>query len=377
VFLTIIFVVIIFSIIIIVHEAGHLFAAKKCGVKVEVFSLGFGRRLFGVKKGGTDYRISLFPLGGYVKMAGEEPSEVTGKEDELASKPVGQRFWIIAAGSLTNYFFAFVLFSIVYMLGAPMLSTEIGEVLREYPAAQAGLKAGDQILAINGSGVKYWEDVVKEIQRSPVSGHTLDMEVMRGEKRVKIDVKPDIRETKNIFGQPITRYMIGIAPARKVLPVSYDPLRALYYGGKKLLTLTGMTYQGIWLLVSGALPLGASVTGPIGIARLMGEAVHLGVVPLLVITAHISMALGIFNLLPFPVLDGGHIIFLGLEKLRGKPLSVKAQEIITQIALVLLIVFMLFVSWQDLLKFTPLGKRGIEKQKSVSLASDSAKKQKA
>ncbi|MFH1305544.1 MAG: RIP metalloprotease RseP [Candidatus Omnitrophota bacterium] len=376
-FLTIIFVVIIFSIIIIVHEAGHLFAAKACGVKVEVFSLGFGRRLFGVKKGGTDYRISLFPLGGYVKMAGEEPSEVTGKEDELASKPVGHRFWIIAAGSLTNYFFAFVLFSIVFMLGAPMLSTEIGEVLREYPAARAGLKAGDQILAINGSGVKYWEDVVKEIRRSPVSGYTLNMEVMRGEKRVNIDVKPDIRETRNIFGQPITRYMIGIAPARKLLPVSYDPLRALYYGGKKLLTLTGMTYQGIWLLVSGALPLGASVTGPIGIARLMGEAVHLGVVPLLVITAHISMALGIFNLLPFPVLDGGHIIFLGLEKLRGKPLSVKAQETITQIALVLLIVFMLFVSWQDLLKFTPLGKRGIEKQKSVSLASDSAKKQKA
>ena len=151
--------------------------------------------------------------------------------------------------------------------------------------------------------------------------------------------------------------MLGIAPENKILPVSYDPVRAVYHGGKRLLVLTGMTYKSIWLLLTGGLPVKKSVTGPIGIIRLIGHAANLGIVPLLIITAHVSMALAIFNLLPFPVLDGGHVIFLGLEKLRGKPLSAKVQENITNVAFVILLAFILFVTWQDLLKFTPLGKK--------------------
>ncbi|MEA3488721.1 MAG: RIP metalloprotease RseP [Candidatus Omnitrophota bacterium] len=353
--LTIIVVFVVFSVLILIHEAGHLFAAKRFGVGVEVFSLGFGKRLCGIKRGGTDYRISLFPFGGYIRMAGEDPSELEGKEWELASKPEGQRFWIISAGAITNYFFAFILFSIIFMIGIPTLSNEVGQILSGYPAEKAGIRVGDNILSIDGDKTEYWDDIVKAIRKDPSSERGLEMEIMREGRVVALSVKPDISRVTNIFGQTISRPMIGIAPQNKVLSVSYDPLRAVYYGGKRLIVLTGMTYKGIWLLLTGGMPVKTSVSGPIGIAHLMGQAARLGIVPLLIITAHVSMALAIFNLLPFPVLDGGHIIFLALEKLRGRPLSVRVQEIITQVALVALIAFALFVSWQDLLKFTPLG----------------------
>ncbi len=354
--LTWIAVLVVFSILIFIHEAGHLSAAKKAGIAVEAFSIGMGRRLFGVKIGGTDYRISMIPFGGYCKMAGEDPSEARGEDYEFSSKPVGHRFWVVAAGSVTNYVFAFILFSVIFMIGVPTLSNEVGDVLKDYPAARAGIQVGDEILSINGIKVEYWEDIVGTIKKESASGGALNLEIIRGETLLEFDVKPDISRVKNIFGQTISRPMIGIAPASKILSVSYDPLRAVYFGGKRLLTLTAMTYKGIWLLLTGGMPVKTSVSGPIGIAHLIKQAAHLGIVPLLLITAHISMALAIFNLLPFPVLDGGHIIFLAIEKVRGRPVSVKVQEAITQVALILLLAFVLFVSWQDVLKFVRWGK---------------------
>lgn len=360
--LTAVIVLIVFSVLILIHEAGHLFAAKKAGIEVEVFSLGFGKRLFGIKKGGTDYRVSLLPFGGYVKMAGEDPSESSGAENEFCSKSPGKRFWVIAAGAITNYIFAFFLFSIIFMMGVPTLSNEVGQVLGGYPAEKSGIKVGDEILSIGGEKVEYWDDIVEAIRRDSSAETVLDFEIMRKGKLLHIGVKPDISSVTNIFGQTISRPMVGVAPASKILEVSYDPLRAIYFGGKRLVMLTGMTYKGIWLLLTGGMPIKTSVSGPIGIAHLMGQAAGLGIVPLLIITAHVSMALAIFNLLPFPVLDGGHIIFLALEKIRKKPLSIKTQEVITQVALVLLIAFALFVSWQDVLKFTPLGKKVISQE---------------
>ena len=355
VLITVIIVLIVFSVLIMIHELGHLFAAKKAGIKVEAFSLGMGKRIFGFKKGDTDYRLSLIPFGGYCKMAGEDPDEAEGHEYEFAEKPVGHRFWVIAAGSITNYVFAFILFWIIFMIGIPTLSNRVGQVLKDYPAEKAGMRVGDRITSINGNKIEYWEDIVGTIKKESAENSVLDIEVMRDGKDVGLAVTPDIQEVTNIFGQTISRPMIGVAPVSEVMAVSYDPVRSAYYGGKRLIALTGMTYKGIWLLLTGGMPIKTSVSGPIGIAHLIGQAANMGIVPLLIITAHVSMALAIFNLLPFPVLDGGHLIFLGIEKLRGRPLSLKVQEIITQVALVLLIAFAVFVSWQDLLKFTPLG----------------------
>lgn len=356
--LTWIVVFIVFGILILVHEAGHLFAAKKAGIAVEAFSIGMGKRLFGIKIGGTDYRISLFPFGGYCQMAGEDPREAEGKECEFGSKPVGYRFWVVVAGSLVNYLFAFVLFSIIFMIGVPTLSNEVGQILKGYPAEKAGMRTGDKILFVSGEKVEYWEDIVAAIKEKTSDGTVLDIRIMRDGRRMNIAVKPDIQHQTNIFGQTVSRPMIGIAPENKILSVSYDPVRAVYFGGRKLVSLTVMTYKGLWLLVTGSISLKTSAVGPIGIAFFMRNAAQMGIVHLLFITAYISMALAIFNLLPFPVLDGGHIIFLALEKLRGRPLNIKIQEVITNIAIVMIIAFALFVSWQDILKFTPLGKRG-------------------
>ena len=361
--LTVIAVIIVFSVLILVHEAGHLFAAKRVGVKVETFSLGFGKRLFGFKKGDTDYRLSMIPFGGYIKMAGEDPSEAVGEEGELSTKPIGHRFWVMTSGAIMNYIFAFLLFSIIFMIGVPTLSNEVGQILKGYPAEKAGILIGDEVISINGQKTEYWDDIVSAIKNEYMDSSALDFEIVRSGSIVNVEIKPDISTVTNIFGQTISRPMVGIAPQNKVLAVSYDPVRAVYFGGKRLLSLTAMTYKGIWLLFTGGMPVKSSVSGPIGIMHIMGQAAKLGIVPLLIITAHVSMALAIFNLLPFPVLDGGHVIFLGLEKLRGRPLSVKVQEFITQAALILLIAFALFVSWQDVLKFTPLGDKAQETEK--------------
>ncbi len=355
--LSILTVLIVFSVLIIVHEAGHFAAAKAAGVKVEVFSLGFGKRILGLKKGETDYRISLFPFGGYIKMAGEDPSEGHGLENELSAKSVGARFWVITAGAITNYIFAFFLFWAIFMIGVPTLSNEVGQVLKGYPAEEAGLEAGDVIVSIDGRRVEYWDDIVEAIRERSSGGKDLAFQVLRGEERLNVGIKPDISTVTNIFGQKISRPMIGIGPRDKIISVPYGPFEAFYHGGKRLLSLTAMTYRGIWALITGGMPLKSSVSGPIGIMHMMNQAARLGMVPLLIITANVSMALAIFNLLPFPVLDGGHVIFLALEKLKGRPVSVKTQETITQAALILLIAFALFVSWQDVLKFTPLGDR--------------------
>lgn len=280
-------------------------------------------------------------------MAGEDPGEAEGREDEFSSKPVGKRFWVIVAGSMTNYIFAFLLFGVIFMIGVPVLSNEVGDVLKGYPAEKAGIITGDTVLSINGAKTLYWDDVVGAIQRGSLKGELLKVEVKRGENMFYLDIKPEISTVKNIFGQTISRPLIGIAPREKMLSVKYGPVEAFYSGGKRLLELTAATYKGIWLLLTGGMPIKTSVSGPIGIAHIMGQAASLGLVPLLIITAHVSMALAIFNLLPFPVLDGGHVIFLAVEKVRRRPLGVRTQEMITQVALVLLIAFALFVSWQD------------------------------
>ena len=358
-------VIIVFSILILVHEAGHLIAAKRAGIRVDAFSLGMGKRLFGVKIGDTDYRLSLIPFGGFCKMAGEDPDEAQGTDDEFGSKPAGYRFWVIAAGSLTNYVFAFLLFWVIFMIGVPTMSNVVGEVMKGYPAEKAGLQAGDKIELINGRKIEYWDDILAAIKDDAGAGEGLDLSVERKGSDMNVTVIPDISTVTNVFGQKISRPVIGIRPRSEILSVRYDPFRAFYYGGRHLIELTGMTYKGIWLLITGGMPVKSSMSGPIGIAHIMGEAAKLGIVPLLIVTAHVNMALAIFNLLPFPVLDGGHIIFLAAEKIRKKPVSVKVQEVLTQVALVALVAFALFVSWNDVMKFTPLGKgsdKVIEKQ---------------
>jgi regulator of sigma E protease len=242
------------------------------------------------------------------------------------------------------------------MIGIPTLTNQVGQVLNGYPAASAGIESGDRILMINDRKVEYWEDILEAIKDESKENESLVFTIDRDDNIMKLDISPDISEVTNVFGQTISRPMVGIGPHSEVSEVSFGPGKALYYAGNKVFEMTGMTYKMLWLLITGGMPVKGTLTGPIGIAYFIKDAVSLGIVPLLLTMANISLALAIFNVLPFPVLDGGHIVFLLFEKIKKKPLSVKIQDWITQIAIILLISFALFVSWQDVIKFTPFGK---------------------
>jgi len=354
--LTFISVIIVFSVLIIVHEFGHLLAAKRLGVKVERFSLGLGKKLFGIKKGGTEYIISIFPFGGYVKLAGDNPAEYKGEKDEFFSKSIFTRFLIIVSGAFTNYAFAFFLFVMIFMVGMPNLTTEVGRLIPDYPASQVGLKKGDVVLEIDGNKVSYWGDLVSVVQKD-TGGTPLKLKVKRDKKELRFDITPKVISARNIFGQETKIGMIGVAPQERIVLVKHNIFEAVFLGAKRLLILTAITYKAIWLLITGGLPVRESVTGPIGIAFLIGEAARSGIIYLLIIMARINLALAVFNLLPFPVLDGGHILFLVIEKFRGKPVSARTQEMVSQVALYILLGFVLFVSWNDVSRFLPFMKR--------------------
>ncbi len=338
----------VFSILILIHETGHFLMAKRMGVKVEKFSFGFGPKLFSFKGKQTEYLICAIPLGGYVKMAGDEPAQGReGKEWEFLSKPPVKRFAIVLAGPITNYIFAFLLFSAMFVIGTPAITTEIGEVMKDYPAYTAGIKEHDTITAIAGKKIKYWDDLLVEVSKA-TSGKVIDVEVLRNNKPLTLKVTPKVIETKNIFGQEIKLGRIGLVPVGKTVTIKTNIAQALYLGGEKIIFLTGFTYKALWHMATGGIPVKESVTGPIGIAGIIGQAARMGLIYLIYITAQINLAIAVFNLLPFPVLDGGHILFLAIEKIRRKPLSPKVENVITQIAMSILITLAVLVSWNDI-----------------------------
>lgn len=341
--------IIVLSVLIIVHEFGHFVMAKRCGVKVERFSLGFGPKILGIKKGDTEYRLSLVPLGGYVKMAGETyQDELTGREWEFLSRPPWQRFKIVASGPFLNYVLGFILFSAVFMIGAPTLTNEVGSVLDGYPAKTAGIRPGDKIISINGEETKYWNELT-DIIHGRLEGK-VKLSVLRDGKTLELQMKPRIREFKDIFGKDVKVAMVGIAPSDELVYIKYNPAESIHKGFLKICELTAVTFKAIWSLATGRISFKESVTGPVGIFVLTAKAAELGLVYLLNIMAIISTSLAIFNVLPIPVLDGGHMIFILIEKIRRRPLSPKVQDVATQIGLGILIMLMLFVFYFDIMR---------------------------
>lgn len=348
--LSLIYFLAVLSVLILVHEFGHFIVAKRLGVKVERFSFGFGPKLFSVKRGDTDYTVSAIFLGGYVKMAGDEPGEKrTNKKWEFLSRSVRDRFMIIFAGPLLNYILAFVVFSLIFMFGSPTLTTQVGGFVKGYPAEASGLMIGDNVIAIDGKSVNFWEDMTELIHKHGEGKMTITFQ--RDGKVFDKDILPKTRAMKDIFGKETTISLIGITPSQKIEKVRYALPQAVYMGCKKLISLTAITYKALWSVITGRLSVKESMTGPIGIFVITGEAAKMGFIYLLHLVAILSASLAIFNLLPFPVLDGGHIIFLAIERLRGKPLSVKTQEFITNLGVSFLILLTVFIFYNDIMKF--------------------------
>jgi regulator of sigma E protease len=341
----------VLGVLITIHELGHFVCAKASGVNVEKFSIGFGPEVLKFKRKGTVYAISLIPLGGFVKMAGETFDERQGeqlKKDDFLAQNTLKRFLILFAGSFMNYVLAFALLIIVFIAGAPMVGTTIGDILQDSPAYDHGLIKGDKILSINGTEVQNWVDMTDLIQGS--AGQALTFELRRDQSELALTFEPKKVESKDIFGDVHTVYQIGVASGDEIFYTKYSFGEALLEAWRGLMSLTVLTYKSIFRLLTGRLSLKV-MSGPLGIIDMASKTAQKGIIPLFQLTAYIGVFLAVFNLLPIPALDGGHLFFLVLEVIFRKPVSYYVQERCTQVGFFLLMCLMAFVVYNDIDRF--------------------------
>lgn len=352
---TIISFIVVLGILIFVHELGHFLFAKLFRVQVLKFSLGFGPKVFGRVVGETEYRISAFPLGGYVKMLGENPDEQNvdpeHQQGSFAHKSVLQRFCIVLAGPLFNLLFSVFLFFVIFSIAGlpvPVDNTRVGKVGDNSPAMTAGIKPKDTILQINGQDTKKWTDVLNGVKDS--GGRPLTIALQRGPEHLEVQVTPAIDSAKNVFGEEVEkRYMIGIMKDDEIVYSHVNPLQALREAFLQTWMFIYLTVMGFVKILQQIVP-ASELGGPILIAQLAGEQMKAGWVNIFYFTGLLSVNLGILNLLPIPVLDGGHLVFLTLEGIRRKPMNERAQVIAQQIGIAFLGTLMVFVFYNDIVR---------------------------
>lgn len=437
--MTIISAIIVLGVLIFVHELGHFLMAKRAKVGVLKFSLGFGPKLIGIKRKETEYLISAIPLGGYVKMIGEDPKEEILRspqdvERSFSHKPIGARSLIILAGPGANFLLAALIFWAVFaFVGQPTSPTIIGKPEAGSPSDLVGLKTKDAIEAVDGTTVSTWDELTEKIRAS--QGRPLKLSVVRGKERFEVLIEPKPVKAKDVFGEeqeawdlgirpfvpakigqvlkghpadeaglkagdqivafegkPVEGWeelaslihrspgkkvrltvereggrfdvelvprptkqgeqeigLIGIAPPTELTYRRVDPVTALYFGLKRTVELTWLVLYSLWKLIQGAIPASA-IGGPLLVAQMAGEQAKLGILNLLFFTALLSINLGVLNLLPIPILDGGHLFFALIEAIRGRPLTLRTREIAQQIGLVLLVALMIFAFYNDIFR---------------------------
>lgn len=340
--------IVLLGVLIFAHEFGHFIMAKKSGVGVLKFSLGFGPKLFGKKIGETEYLLSAIPLGGYVKLLGESDVEGLSEEERQRSfsrQPVFKRIMIVAAGPAFNFLLAIIIFIIVYMVGIPVLTSEIGAVQENSAAYEAGLKEGDVIIAIDGRKISRWNLLAETISAS--EGKTLNISFDRGGVRQDITVKPKLQKSKNIFGEELDSYKLGVSPAPKTVIERMNPLAATWASFKQTWLISRLTLLSLVKIVEGVIS-PKTLGGPILIAQMAGTQAREGIIPFILFMALLSINLAILNLLPVPVLDGGHLLFYLIEIVKGSEVNLKWREMANQVGFVLLIILMIFVFMMDI-----------------------------
>lgn len=364
VFGTILPYLIMLTILIFVHEFGHFIVGRWCGVRVDVFAIGFGRELFGFNdRKGTRWKFCAIPLGGYVKFAGDANGAsapdgnklmaMTAQErsESLFFKPVWQRASIVAAGPIANFLLAIVLFAgIFYVRGVPVLEPVLGNIRAGSAAEAAGLLPGDRVLRIDGDEVESFEDLVAAVSISADRPMTFLVQRGGGERTLTVTPKLLIEQTN--FGVH-RRGAIGAESTRDATHFhvrSLGPGEALVFGVKKSWFVIDRTVRYFGGLIAGR-ETADQISGPIGIAAVTGEIAKDGFIPLLYLGAVISVSLGFFNLLPIPILDGGHLLFYLLEAIRSKPLSLRVQEFGFRVGLSLLGLLILFATYNDIRNF--------------------------
>lgn len=354
----------VLTIVVFIHELGHFQVARWCGVSVKTFSIGFGPELFGFNdKHGTRWRFAAIPLGGYVKFEGDENAASAPDGDRLASmtpaerarsfqgQGVAKRAAIVAAGPIANFILAIGIFAAVYgMEGKTVLLPVVGEVVKGSAAEAAGIRAGDRIEAIEGRSVESFADIIRKVSGS--AGRPLDVTIDRGGAQITLTLTPQMSAQQTELGVQ-RRGMLGIRasedPATRVLK-TYGPVAAIGEGVKQNWVIVEQTLGFFGRLFTGREYLD-QISGIGRIAQASGETAKLGFVALVMWLGYISTSIGLLNLLPIPVLDGGHLVFYTLEAIRGRPLSERAQEVGFRIGLGVILMLMIVANWNDVLHF--------------------------
>lgn len=347
--------ILVLSGLIFFHEFGHFTVARFFGIRVLKFSIGFGPKIWGIIRNGTDYCISAIPLGGFVKMLGEQPNEEIAPQDKpysFSHRPVYQRALVVAAGPFANFLLAQLIFFLIFIsYGNPLLMPEIGSVKPSSPAQKAGIKQGDIFLFVNGKETKTWEDVSRTIRAS--NGKPLTLTIKRGKKRLTVMIKPETSTLKNIFGEEIKVPIIGVTAKGTLEIEKVSPLKAFTLSIQRTWELTKLTGEGFVKIIQRVVPL-STLGGPIMIAQMAGQQAEQGMLNLFYFMALLSINLGLLNLLPVPVLDGGHLFFYALEVVIGRPLTPRQIQVAQQIGLLLLGSLMLLVFYNDIARLLGL-----------------------
>lgn len=331
--MTVIYAIIIFCLLIFVHEFGHFIAAKACGVKVNEFSIGMGPAFFKRQRGETLYSMRIFPIGGFCAMEGEDEDS----EDERAfnRKPAWQRAIVLAAGALMNLITAVILM-IIIAFWSGQATTVIDQVLDDSPAYEAGIETGDEIVAINGSEIKEWNDIIGVIGES--EEETAEITVMR-------DGREETLTSSMEYDEEAGRYKIGITPV-----IEHNVIASVSTGVKSTGSMTVMMYDIIKKLFTGEVST-KELSGPVGIVYAVSDTAKAGIIYVVYLAALLSLNLAIMNMLPFPALDGGRLLFLIIRKITGKRVTDEMEGKIHFIGIVLLMLLMVYVTWNDVFRF--------------------------
>jgi regulator of sigma E protease len=338
------------GILIVFHEFGHFLLAKLSGVGVLTFSVGFGPKLWVKKKGETEYALSAFPLGGYVKMVGENPDEEVAEVDiekSFAHKSLLKRTAIVVAGPGFNLLLAVFLFMVVFTFyGVPIMSTLISDVSSGSPAQKAGIVKDDRITAINGKPVSEWSELSETIKSS--GGKPLDLQIRRGSETVNLTVQPNRKEGRNVFGEPRDEWLIGISS--QVTIEKGNAGRSISRAFYQTYDIAKLTLQAFYKMLLGDVS-PRNIGGPIMIAQMAGQQAQEGLGSFLAFLAVLSINLGVLNLLPVPVLDGGHLLFFMVEAVIRKPVAIKYREMAQQVGICLLGLLMVYAFYNDIVRF--------------------------
>jgi regulator of sigma E protease len=352
----------VLSLVVFFHELGHFLVARWCGVRILVFSIGFGPELLGFyDRHGTRWKIAAVPLGGYVKFFGDEGPASTPDSDRLATmdekdraqsfffQPVRKRAAIVVAGPLANFLLAIGIFAGIFMLyGMQTMSPRVDEVQADSPAAAAGFQPGDMVLAIDGQKIESFADMQRVVADS--AGETLDVTVERNGDRVVLKATPQLHEEKDIFGNVRRIGLLGIKRSPAPGDVKYQPVappQAVWMGVQETWFVVDKTLTYIGRVIIGR-EAANQLGGPIRIAQMSGQVASISFAALVHLAAVLSVSIGLLNLFPIPLLDGGHLLFYSIEAMRGRPLSERAQEVGFRIGFAIVIMLMIFATFNDI-----------------------------